>query len=784
MAPQHRRGGKHAVKDEDLTHTKYDDYNREQLLAAVKEAGCYVKDEKKSAMARRLADRDRNIQMEERRAMQERREIERKKEQELQEAAKAKALRRQAREERNEDRWERRELGEEDVSSDSENSEDLDERGRDDAHKLTVTGGEVLSDDSWEDTCSETSVCSVNPRIAPGCKLRLYEWSYPFAPSPDRPTDFTFELFPASITYAPLKLTAMLTGEKVTLPGLKYPAAVEPDFVPVLDPTVRAAARHGHTIGLLAHATIERASTWASRTIIHGWNGRMYFSLPSMVSLDAELDETYRKWKVENTRLLQPTPGAANIKADRDHRFAQRLSNKRKAVAEVYEASQWQPLALGFMPAHLDWEPDMKDTYLQNDELTIDNLFYVRFPDCDLPHYCFWAMPGGWTDPTTPDPSWSPENTEHQNSIETTTSINKSSVTNRLRIRNLTAPPARSNCPLANNDPQATVLSLEHDLITAGLSTVLSKTRTVAMAYGKGSAWNVFTRQLPRLYPSGVLPGAPPVEPTPGMCVAENLTALLFTRVFVPLTGQECWTRRDDDYWEIVTSHDDDAMDSPEGQESPHPHADTDTATQHEDTVQALHRRNSDNSPPSPKNGRIWTWLAKLSATHTSRLAPVSPSNPTAPMALHAPISPLDLNRAAPPPTCPFCNIDWSWTSESDRAAHMLSHSYTSATPTTMLSQAHAVGLGAKRRHSLLSVKTLTSYHNNLGKGRKLLRVDSATRLIEELAKVGTVASPFTQERRRARKKGGVRRALERRMSGMWQEFEASGWQADDERCI
>jgi hypothetical protein len=79
-------------------------------------------------------------------------------------------------------------------------------------------------------------------------------------------------------------------------------------------------------------------------------------------------------------------------------------------------------------------------------------------------------------------------------------------------------------------------------------------------------------------------------------------------------------------------------------------------------------------------------------------------------------------------------------------------------------------------------VKTLTSYHNNLGKGRKLLRVDSATKLIEELAKVGTVASPFTQESRRARKKGGFRRALERRMSGMWQDLEASGWQADDER--
>ena len=51
MAPQHRRGGKHAVKDEDLTHTKYDDYNREQLLAAVKEAGCYVKNARKIHLA-------------------------------------------------------------------------------------------------------------------------------------------------------------------------------------------------------------------------------------------------------------------------------------------------------------------------------------------------------------------------------------------------------------------------------------------------------------------------------------------------------------------------------------------------------------------------------------------------------------------------------------------------------------------------------------------------------------------------------------------------------------
>lgn len=78
MAAAHRRGGKHAVKDEDLTHTKYDYYTREELLAAVKEAGCFVKDDKKSVMAKKLAKYDQDLMQIARRTAQEQKEKEEK----------------------------------------------------------------------------------------------------------------------------------------------------------------------------------------------------------------------------------------------------------------------------------------------------------------------------------------------------------------------------------------------------------------------------------------------------------------------------------------------------------------------------------------------------------------------------------------------------------------------------------------------------------------------------------------------------------------------------------
>src|SRR5690242_1495919 len=302
-----RRGGKHSVKDKDLTHTKYDDYTREQLVAAVKDAGCYVKDEKKSVMARKLADHDQDMMIDRARALQERKEKEEQQQNEAMNAAGAIQTRRRARARRNKHRRERREYAE-DVSSDSDDSEDFEERDRIDAHKLTVTGGEALSDESREDTDSESSIRSVNPRITPSCKLRLFEWPYTTMPSSHPTESHRFERFPTPLPYTPLKLLTTHTNEKITLPGSKYPIGVPPDFVPILDPLTRLAARHGHTIGLLARATIESATSWAARTIISGWNGRMHFSLPPNDAEDTSLDLVYSKWSIDNALLLQPTP--------------------------------------------------------------------------------------------------------------------------------------------------------------------------------------------------------------------------------------------------------------------------------------------------------------------------------------------------------------------------------------------------------------------------------------------------------------------------------------------
>lgn len=718
--------------------------------------------------------------------MQERKEKDRKKEQEARAAAEAKKLRRRARRMRNKERNRRRET-QEDVSSISDDTEDADERGRDDAHKLTVTGGEILSDETWEDTCSEISYRSVNPRIAPAPKIRLFEWAYVWKPSSVMPADFTFERFPAPLAYTSMKLVTMQTGEKVTLPGMRYPVGVEPDFVPILDPLVRSAARHGHTIGLLAHAVIEPATSWALRTTVQGWNGHMYFSLPSSNGNAGQLDSWYRKWNRENTRLLHPTPGAADVKADRTGRFARRNANKRKMVSELYETSLWRPLALGFMPAYLDWEPDMEDTYLQNPELSIVNLFYVRFPGCDLPHYCFWVRKGEWSDPTTPDPAWNPDafdaqNTNHEKSITSTLPPK-----GRVKSKDLISPPLDSSESLAHVKSNPTLLSLEHDLLTCDLAATLTKLRNVAIASGKVQAWSIFTSKLTALYPSGNMPHAPPTEPMQGMCVAEIIIALLSGQDPMPLEGKESWTRNDANFWDAASTNAYRSDRSPQiGYPQPVDASHTPCSLSNspiDDSnaclITALNRRSSSPSLSSSKNQNIWTWLDNISSPDTPRLAPISPSHLSTQFPLFCgPISPLDLNRTDTVPTCPFCNVSWQWFSDLDKAAHMLSHSHVSSPPVTVASRINVVGVGVKRRHSLLSVRTLTSYHTKAGKGRKMLRVDSASSSMDGWAKLGTVESPFSREARVAKKRkwtfGRAKKEPE----------DARGWFGDDERGL
>ena len=60
-APQaavHRRGGTHRVKDDDKTNTIYDDWDYKQLKGECVDRKVYIKDMKKVAMAKALADFD------------------------------------------------------------------------------------------------------------------------------------------------------------------------------------------------------------------------------------------------------------------------------------------------------------------------------------------------------------------------------------------------------------------------------------------------------------------------------------------------------------------------------------------------------------------------------------------------------------------------------------------------------------------------------------------------------------------------------------------------------
>ncbi|KAF2621278.1 hypothetical protein BU25DRAFT_239676 [Macroventuria anomochaeta] len=499
MAPQRRRGSKHAVKDEDLTHTKYDDYSHEQLLVAVKEAGCCVKDDKKSVVARKLADHDRNLQNAERRAVQERKEKEERRQQEIKDAAKAQKDRRKARAKRNKEKGRRREC-EEDVSSNSEDTADADVEDRHDAHKLTVTGGKALSDETWEDTCSDTTVNSENPPIMPDCKRRLFEWSYITMPPVTAPPHACSKDFSMQLTYALLKVITTQSCEKITLLGQKDPAGVDTDYVPVLDPLTRSAARHGHMTGLLAYATIECATSWAARSIVQGWNGRMYFSLsPYNDAKDMRLDAVYRKRYNEQSKLLHTTPGITDLQIDRKCRFSQRLANKRKAVLEVYEACKWRPLAVSYMPAYLDWEKGIDFASLEDFNKPIDNLYYVRDPGCDLPHYYFWARKSEWTDSTTLNPSWSPEAFKQQGTVGKAVDAYTRMAPTQLRVKKLTpVPPLRYDLP-NSSDPVTLPSNIERDIYTHGLSATLTKYKAFATSVDKGEAWAVFTRKLPVL---------------------------------------------------------------------------------------------------------------------------------------------------------------------------------------------------------------------------------------------------------------------------------------------
>jgi hypothetical protein len=464
MAPKstpHKRGGTHRVLDEHKTNTVFDDWNHTQLLKECRARRIPCKDVPKHGMARLLADDDAAKKRAERDAVVEtqrkRQALAREKQEETNRRRKRDAERHSKRIERQK----RRDRGEA-VSDESPDEDELklmyemfgDKHHEDDQGAV---GGAWLSEESWNSTSTESSSCSTAPAIVPDCRLRLFEWTYVEMPSPvPRPSapdalrtwarDWARtqqyghkilsiigtpvsptgsissapglpptptamgkrpEPTPRAVPYAPLKIHTTLTKEKLFLPGQTYPPGVDPDYVPLLSPRTRHSARNGHLVGILRKATIERATSWASRTQIQGWNARMFFSLPAC-NENKELADVYTKWMLENRKSLRVNPKTVPSKQDRQQRHNQRHKNKPKKLVEVLEASAYRPPAICYLPAYLDSHVNAAHTnlYLRRTQQTLDNLFYIKFPGCDVPHYYFWGRQGEWEDPTVPNPEW------------------------------------------------------------------------------------------------------------------------------------------------------------------------------------------------------------------------------------------------------------------------------------------------------------------------------------------------------------------------------------------
>ena len=653
QAAAHRRGGTHRVKDEHKTNTIYDEWDYKQLKAECIDREVYIKDMKKVQMARALADNDINKKRAERQAIIDRenkqrlmaREKQREDDRRLKiEAAKMrKRIEKQARRDRDED-----------VSDDTPDEEELKMMHNemlgldaDDAGQGQV--GQALSDESWDSTSTETTVHSKNPSIGPESRLRLFEWPYNNMPSPTGPPSpsnparyqnghIRPKRAPCNVPYIPLKIHTTESKEKLFLPGQTYPPGVDPDYVPVLSQQTRDAARNGVLEGVLRKATIERASAWSDRTRIQGWNGRMYFSLPPR-NEEKNLPDVYNKWYLESRRLLRVKPLGDGERVSRQKRHAQRHKNKAKKYAEVLEASEYRPTAVCYLPAYLDFDHDKAkmSRRQRKEEHTLENLFFIRFPGCDVPHYYFWTRRGEWADPTTPNTEWDPaavlnNDSTHGSENEAAQTRDHSHISSkrlpapiqttltRIKKSSISISPSLSLSPLAN-----TIRRIEHDLYTNGLAATLSAYRTKWLANGKEEAWKAFGCALPLLYPSGQLPSVPPVQATGSVSIAMKIASIdtCEKALLPPLRGDEPWTCDDDTFWDIVQVDQDGDIMLPSTQNDHHA-IEPFTPTE----VEALYRRASVQLPSRLSTEECAAWLEQISPSYVPLTASTMPGSP------------------------------------------------------------------------------------------------------------------------------------------------------------
>ncbi|KAI4906499.1 hypothetical protein J4E90_010573 [Alternaria incomplexa] len=615
----HRRGGTHKVRDENKTDSVYDNLNYKELVETAKERSIYRKDMKKVEMAWALKHDDENRKRAEQDArIARQRKLEEAKKEEERKAAEKKAqlIAKQKKRREKEERRERDESVSDDTVSDADLEDDEDAGDEYNRERF----GQALSEESWDSSSSESSAASVNQIYEPGCRLRLCEWPNQNMPSV-KPGGWDYKRWcplplPCPVPYAPLKITTMYSKQKLMLPGAKYPPGVDPDFVPILNPLVRSGARNGHLLGPLRKASIERGTDWAQRTLIQGCNGHMYFHLGSRNETKV-LADTYNKWYLENRKLLRVKGKSNGDPSDRAARHAQRQRNKAKMTAEVYEASQYRPLAMCYVPAYLKYGEPVQDSLGKQ---SLENLFFVRFPGCDVPHYYFWVREGEWGDPTEANPGWNPQAWTDKGAMrmEENETGGEDSRNGRLtrtqlvRVRKTSVdlPPSP---PFSNpTSITETIAHVEHQIYRDGLSETLARYRQKWAENGKQRAWNTFAAALPKLWPSGEIPRVPPVYSEPGVKLSVKLATIDCMKEygetpFSPLNGTEAWTRDDDRVWDVVEvgveedpvspaasiEEEDDDNDDAGGKDGEEGTGDSGEDDSHDIDDEALYRRNS-----------------------------------------------------------------------------------------------------------------------------------------------------------------------------------------------
>ncbi|KAF2797089.1 hypothetical protein K505DRAFT_372737 [Melanomma pulvis-pyrius CBS 109.77] len=585
VAASQRRGGTHRVKDEYLTHTHWDNKNYQELLYAIKaRPGLYVKDMKKREIAQALVDDDKaiKIRVKKKERETERRVAELKKKRSEEEQEKERTRKRT--EEKRADRERRREAGEDNVSVTSE------EGSRNQVYDAGILG--VLLEDEFEETESSEAPtsASISP-IFPFQKLRIFEWPYPnmpshYPPKPRWPKEhqnddavIIDELLPRKLPYAVMSLVTTITKEKLELPGRTYPGSVEPDFVPKISQYAIECARNGIMIGTLRKAVIERGVDWAKRTRLQGWNGRMFLHLPPRTS-SIPLSDVYTKWNKPKLAVATDVRTGRIIKKRSKQEQAQKTKEKREKILDVLASSDWRP-PICYLPAYLEYSERKEEP---EGQLSLENLYYIRFPGMGLPHFYFWTHEGDWEDPTTPNPDWQSakaqdEEDERQEAVRREQILDQERSgwhahqedgydvyrpppgldDTKVRVKKSTVPrkfqpdqkqPKTSKYKIA-------LWNIERDLYQNGLAATLYRYRVQWLAEGREQQWERLSENLPELYPSGKLPDAPPVHchHVPPKSLAEKIASVEVPshgRTVSPIQGNEPWTRDDDAYWKIL----------------------------------------------------------------------------------------------------------------------------------------------------------------------------------------------------------------------------------------